>query len=278
MRELVDLDERAAVRALTRLARRDPSPEVRAAAAEGLRDLGAEDAIAETKEGPAEPEGSSATKQVPRSRPGRQDPGGIDHDSTSTESSVPLLSDPDLGAEDAIAETNEGSAGPEEPFDTDETPPGGQDPGDIDHDSISMESLEPLPSDPDRGTEDVIAETSQSPARPEEPIAIDGTPPSSPSPGGIDYDSMSAQSLVALLSDPDLAVREAAVDALGYNQHYGAIPDLWNAFFREPDWDAQDLILDSLEDMGQEVEEARELLYMTNEVEIDWDRLADSVQ
>ena len=191
---------------------------------------------------------------------------------------MPLLSDPDLGAEDAIAETNAGPAGPEEPFDTDETPPGGQDPGGIDHDSIATDSQEPLLSDPDLGAEDSIAETGQSPAGPEEPIEIDGTPPSGPSPGGIDYDSLSTESLVALLSDPALEVREAAVDALGYNQHYGAIPDLWTAFFREPDWDAQDLILDSLEDMGQEVEEARELLYLTNEVEIDWERLAESAQ
>ena len=45
VRELVSHGDRAAVRALTRLARRDPSPEVRATAEEGLRELGAEDAM-----------------------------------------------------------------------------------------------------------------------------------------------------------------------------------------------------------------------------------------
>jgi HEAT repeat protein len=128
------------------------------------------------------------------------------------------------------------------------------------------------------GAEDAIAETSKDPAGAEEPFEDEETRLSRPRPGGIDYDSMSKESLVSLLSDPDLDVREAAVGALAYNQHYGAISDLWNAFFREPDWNTQELILDALEHMGQEVEEARELLYMSNEKEIDWDRLAESVQ
>jgi HEAT repeat protein len=128
------------------------------------------------------------------------------------------------------------------------------------------------------GAEDAIAERSQDPAGPEGPSETEETPPSRPRPGGIDYDSMSTESLVTLLSDPDLDVRTAAVDALAHNQRYGAIPELWNAFFREPDWSTQELILDALEEMGQEVEEARELLYMSKEKEIDWDRLAESVQ
>jgi HEAT repeat protein len=167
VRELVRQDDRAAVRALKRLARRDPSPEVRATAEEGLREL---------------------------------------------------------GAEDAIAEANEGPAGPDEPSETRETP-----------------------SNP-------------------------------PGPGGVDYDSMSTGPLVALLSDPDVDVREAAVDALGYNEHYDAIPDLWDAFVREPSWFVRDLILDALEDMDQEVDEPRELLYLQDEGEVDWDAIKESLQ
>ena len=120
VRELVRQDDQDAIRALRRLARRDPSPEVRAAAEEGLRELGAEDAIAETDEGPTGPEDPSETGEIPPDRPGT---------------------------------------------------------------------------------------------------------------GDVDYDSLSTGSLVALLSHPDLDVRESAVDSLGYNEHYGAIPALWDAFF-----------------------------------------------
>jgi HEAT repeat protein len=167
VRELVRQDDRDAVRALTRLARRDPSPEVRAAAEEGLRELGAEDAIAETDEGPAGPDDPSENGDAPPDRPG---------------------------------------------------------------------------------------------------------------PGGVDYDSLSTGALVALLSNPDLDVRESAVDALGYNEHYGAIPALWNAFFSEPSWFVRDLILDALEDMDQEVEEARELLYLQEETEVDLEAIAESLK
>ncbi len=56
------------------------------------------------------------------------------------------------------------------------------------------------------------------------------------------------------------------------------IPDLWQAFFfREPDWDVRDLILDALEELGQEVEEIRELNYLTEEVEIDLAEIGESL-
>ena len=162
MRELVRREDQDSVRALTRLARRDPSPEVRLAAEEGLRELGAEDAIPEADEGPLA---------------------------------------------------------------LDETPEDGGDP------------LHP------------------------------------PGPAEVDYDSLSTGELVGLLSDPDTDVRESAVDALGYNEHHGAIPALWNAYYSEPSWFVRDLILDALEDMDQNVNEARDLLYLEDETEVDMEAI-----
>jgi hypothetical protein len=159
VRELVRREDQDAVRALARLARSDPSPEVRVAAEQGLRELGAEDAIPEADEGPPAP---------------------------------------------------------------DQTPEDGGDP--------------------------------QGPAE-------------------IDYDSLSTGELVGLLSDPDADVRESAVDALVFNEHYGAIPALWNAYYSEPSWFGRDLILDALEDMDQNVDEARDLLYFEDETEADMEAI-----
>jgi HEAT repeat protein len=164
VRELVRRDDRTAVRVLTRLARRDPSPMVRAAAEQGLRELGVEGAIAEPEE---------------------------------------LLE---------------------------------------------------------------IEEPSQE------------SQPRLQGPEGVDYDSLPMSSLVDLLFNGNEIEREYAVDALGYNEHYAAVPDLWSAFFREPDWFIRDLILDTLDDLDQEVDEMRELLYMADEREIDWARVFDSLQ
>lgn len=129
----------------------------------------------------------------------------------------------------------------------------------------------------DLGAEEAVAEGTRGEAGPDDPVQRERTPryrPRLPEDAqSVDYDSMPMQSLVALLSSQDLGEREAAIDALRYNEHYAAIPDLWDAFFREPDWDTRDFVLDALEDMGQEVDEMRELLYLSDETEVDWERL-----
>ncbi len=83
---------------------------------------------------------------------------------------------------------------------------------------------------------------------------------------------------LGLLNDEAMEVREEAAMALGYNEHYDAIPALWSAFFDESSWFVRDLILDALEDMDQEVDEPRELLYLQEETDVDWDAIRKSLE
>ena len=94
----------------------------------------------------------------------------------------------------------------------------------------------------------------------------------------LDYDSMTTDALLRALDDPNSDVYEAAADLLWGVDDASVAAAVWSRFDQhaQRDFDRAEVMLDLLESLDQEVDEARELLDDYDDV--DWDAAVDRRQ